>query len=197
MTIRDVFDKYDTDKAKYTNFYDFWLPQIKPKVLLEIGVQTGGSIFAFQDYFPDTEIYGIDFAPIYKAENVFIGDQIDTVFLQSVIDRIGAPDIIIDDGGHYSSQIITSFEFLFPKLNNGGFYIIEDLLTSYPLFDPRYVDHDPTAVGYLKNLIDEINFHGCGAWQSEDYPLEARTNDFQRTIKSLNFGNHIALIQKM
>jgi hypothetical protein len=40
-------------------------------------------------------------------------------------------DIIIDDGGHINSDVISSFEILFPKLNNFGFYIIEDIENSY------------------------------------------------------------------
>jgi hypothetical protein len=45
-------------------------------------------------------------------------------------------DLIIDDGSHYCSQQQESFAWLWPKLRKGGFYIMEDLHTSFlPEFD--------------------------------------------------------------
>jgi hypothetical protein len=38
---------------------------------------------------------------------------------------------VIEDGGHTMRQQITSFEVLFPFLNPGGIYFLEDLLTSW------------------------------------------------------------------
>ena len=39
--------------------------------------------------------------------------------------------IILDDGSHLNELTIKSFELLFPYLNSGGLYIIEDLGNSY------------------------------------------------------------------
>jgi len=39
--------------------------------------------------------------------------------------------LIIDDGSHINSHIITTSNFLFPFLNKGGVYVVEDLKTSY------------------------------------------------------------------
>lgn len=44
---------------------------------------------------------------------------------------MGDVDVVIDDGSHHMSDIQTSFEHLFPKINFGGIYIIEDLHTSF------------------------------------------------------------------
>ena len=52
-------------------------------------------------------------------------------FLTSVVDEIGPLDIIIDDGSHLNEHVIRTFEILFPLLNEGGIYAVEDLQTSY------------------------------------------------------------------
>ena len=57
---------------------------------------------------------------------IFRGDQSDKLFLSKVIKQIGRPSIIIDDGSHKSDDITTSFKYLFPKLKNGGLYVVED-----------------------------------------------------------------------
>jgi hypothetical protein len=108
---------------------------LKPKVLLEIGVLKGASIRAWRDIFPTAKIIGIDIDPAIAAANkdlaIYVGDQLDKVFLDRVIAEIGMPDIIIDDGGHRRSQQIGSFSHLWQYLKSGGIYVIEDLGTSY------------------------------------------------------------------
>lgn len=42
-------------------------------------------------------------------------------------DTGGAFDIIVDDGGHTSKQIFNTFEIMWPHVNRGGLYFIEDL----------------------------------------------------------------------
>ena len=43
----------------------------------------------------------------------------------------GPFDIVIDDGGHFMDDIISSFKTLLPHVRAGGTYIVEDLHTSY------------------------------------------------------------------
>ncbi len=62
---------------------------------------------------------------------VRIGSQDDPAFLRSVIDEMGSPDIILDDGSHVSDHQKISFETLWPLLKVGGLYVIEDLHTAY------------------------------------------------------------------
>ena len=62
------------------------------------------------------------------ADKVFFGDQSNTTFLAEIVSNTGgALDVIIDDGGHQTHLIMTSFEFLWPHLAPGGWYVIEDL----------------------------------------------------------------------
>lgn len=110
--------------------------------VLEIGIGGyddpqggGGSLRMWKTYFPKSNIYGIDiYDKSFHDQNrikTFKGSQIDDVFLNQVLKEIKDIDIIIDDGSHMNEHILHSFEYLFPKLKNNGFYVIEDIQTSY------------------------------------------------------------------
>lgn len=105
--------------------------------ILEIGVSKGGSLKMWREYFGGQAIiYGIDIdASCIEQDGQYgfvrIGDQKDKKFLDRVISEIGDVDIVIDDGSHHMSDIRNSFEHLFPKINFGGIYIVEDLHTSF------------------------------------------------------------------
>lgn len=89
---------------------------------------------------------------------VYIGDQENVRFLNYVEDNEGPFDIIIDDGGHTMKQQINTFYALFPKLNNGGIYVIEDLHTSYWKQFGGGVHRRNTTISLIKKMIDEIHF---------------------------------------
>ena len=120
----------------------------------------------WKDYFGDESlIYGIDINPNCKEaeENgviVFIGDQMDTDFLGQVIENIGPPDIIIDDGGHTMEMQKRSFDYLFPLLSEGGVYICEDLHTSF--WKKNFgggLRNKRTFMEYIKKLADSMHAH--------------------------------------
>ena len=86
-----------------------------------------------------------------------IGSQIDSKFLASVVEEMGGIDVVIDDGSHISQHVIKSFEILYPMLNPGGLYFIEDLHTSYW---PNYgggLRRKNSSIEYLKHLVDYLN----------------------------------------
>lgn len=63
---------------------------------------------------------------------VVTGDQADPKVLKRWIKETGGKfDVIIDDGGHKSDQVINSFNALWPELNPDGNYFIEDLQIAY------------------------------------------------------------------
>src|SRR3990167_166725 len=134
--------------------------QDQPLNLLEIGVAWGGSLFTWQKYFPNSQITGIDNNPDckkFEEDNikVCIGDQADVNFLKEVNEKTGPYNIVIDDGGHMMNQQITSFKTLFPLLKDGGYYVIEDLHTSYW---PAFFDSSENTVKMLKGLIDKLHW---------------------------------------
>ena len=88
------------------------------------------------------------------------GSQVDLPFLDSVLAEHGAPELIIDDGSHINEHIITTLKHLFPRLKEGGYYVIEDTQTSYwPEFggDSQDLHNAPTAMNHFKALVDGLN----------------------------------------
>jgi hypothetical protein len=63
--------------------------------------------------------------------HVRIGSQTDTAFLADLVAEFGAPDIVIDDGGHQQNHIGITLDFLHPKVAKNGVYVVEDLQTAY------------------------------------------------------------------
>ncbi len=96
------------------------------------GYKTGNSLKCWEEYFPNSKIYGIDiFEHLELNENrvqTFVANQNVEKDLQSVIDEIDAPlDIIIDDGSHEGAHQVFSFMFLHKFLSENGIYVIEDV----------------------------------------------------------------------
>ena len=106
-------------------------------VFWEIGVYKGGSLQLWKRYFgPFATIVGIDINPECKnvEENqihVRIGDQSDTLFLQSVLEEFGPPDVVLDDGSHVMEHVCKTWDYMYDKISVNGVYFVEDLHTAY------------------------------------------------------------------
>lgn len=182
--------------SHYLPIYDRVFAQYlgKPISMLEIGVNRGGSLELWRTVFgPHATIVGIDINPEVMARVdppnlVMVGSQDDPEFLRSVIARVGPPDIVLDDGSHVGRHVITSFETIFPLLNDGGIYVIEDLQTSYwPGVFKGGFRRRGTAVEFLKGLVDDVNgrFHGkCSSLLYRD------------RIESIQFFSAMAVVEK-
>ena len=211
-----------TAKIEWHDFaesYSHYFKNIKemPIKLLEIGILNGDSLVLWEKYFPNAEIHGIDTTfdyIIHKFDRAIchLADQSKAEDLLRVVNDSGGNfDIIIDDGGHLPDLQITSFITLFPYLNSGGLYIVEDLHTAYwteyagsgNRENPDASGH--TMVTFLKNLIDEVNFVGAatgrashklknGAYSMEI--VEDRLNEYRRDILSIHFYDSIYFIIK-
>jgi demethylmacrocin O-methyltransferase len=167
---------YGTDKWGrhfYTPHYQQHFAPFRtlPITLLEIGVggwddpRNGGhSLRMWKRYFPKGSIVSLDIQEKSWLEEPRIrihrGSQVDLPFLDSVLAEHGAPELIIDDGSHINEHIITTFKHLFPRLKEGGYYVIEDTQTSYwPEFggDSQDLHNAPTAMNHFKALVDGLN----------------------------------------
>ena len=169
--LNDIGIKFNTDKSSnghnYLRKYQKYLPFSRKDHIriLEIGVFEGASLKTWSEYFYNSEIVGADINPECKSiesDNIKIeiGSQNDQVFIESLFEKYGDFDLVIDDGSHLNSDIIFSFEKIFPRLKSGGIYVVEDACTSYwKEYGGGYLKEN-TAIEYFKNKIDESNFFG-------------------------------------
>ena len=151
--------------AHYFPIYERYLSQFANKTVLvfEIGVFKGGSLQLWQRYLgPYATLVGVDINQDCKRHeglgvHVRIGDQKDEKFLLGLIEEFGIPDIVIDDGSHRMSDILATFNVLYPRLSKSGIYIVEDLHTAYwPEYEGGAKRPD-TFVNLCKNLVDNLN----------------------------------------
>lgn len=185
--MKDLTTYILTNKGKGINK---WLhyPQIYEKhfssfvgkkvLMFEIGIDKGGSLQMWKDYFgPKATIVGIDIVEEYKnykysdsGINVRIGDQADTNFLQKVIDEFGVPDILLDDGGHTMDQMNITFDYVYPMMKSGSIYMIEDTHTCYWEEFGGGIQNSETFTNRSKEFIDLINaYHSRGVVKPNDF----------------------------
>jgi tRNA G46 methylase TrmB len=153
---------YGTDKYEhgYTEIYSRYFDSIRHKKLriLEIGIgggenikYGGNSLKMWAKYFPKSDILGIDLYDKslldYRRIKTYQGNQTDEEFLSQFTNL----DIIIDDGSHINSDVIRSFEILFPRLKVGGYYCIEDTQVSGQ--DEFHNSNFPETKEYFKSLV--------------------------------------------
>lgn len=139
-----------------------------PLRVLEIGVWRGGSLGLWRRYFgPQAVIFGVDIDPASSTFGVTdgqirIGSQVDTAFMNDVVDDMGGVDVIIDDGSHISANVIATLHDLWPRLTDGGIYLVEDLHTSYwPAWGGglRRPDSSMEALKRLADVLHQPYFH--------------------------------------
>jgi precorrin-6B methylase 2 len=117
------------------NFYDeaFKSYQNKENRILEIGIDTGGSIALWSKYFNNSEIIGLDinkerFREEYDSRNFNNVEYIyKDAYTKEISDSLGFFDIIIDDGPHTIESQLKAIELYLPKLNVNGILVIEDI----------------------------------------------------------------------
>jgi len=181
-SLAELTEVHRTDKVAhgYLPHYErhFGPLRGRPLHILEIGIGPGGSLPLWHDYFPQALVLGIDIneKPDYPSPRirVYRGDQADAEFLRRVVEENGGVDIVIDDGSHVSSDVLASFRTLFPLLNEGGLYVIEDIHVSYWTgFGGNFRDLSrggSTAI-FIKNLIDGLNCHWIPGREPADQDL--------------------------
>jgi len=127
-----IFKKHRTDKFsfhRYDRVYEWLLSDFRFRTdirLLEIGVQGGGSLRAWEEYLPYAEIVGLDKNPRaadlrFSRAQVLTGNSANSELLRS----LGQFDIIIDDGDHGPISQMQVFCDLWPSARQ--LYVIEDL----------------------------------------------------------------------
>ncbi len=166
----------------------------RPVFFLEIGCGRGGSLQMWKRYLgPHAQIVGIDINPEAKTFeedqiDVRIGSQSDFVFLQSLLDEFGTPNVVLDDGSHRMSDVVDSFRFLYPRTAPDGVYLVEDLHTAYWDEYGGGLRREGTFIELTKHLIDELN----ADWTRDALP----PSDFTRSTLSMHIYDSIVAFEK-
>ena len=199
----DLADIYGTKTGRrktkwhhYIPVYDRYLCRYRghaPK-MLEIGVFKGGSLDMWRSYLGEGAVlFGVDINEACArfdgiSGSVRIGSQDDPDFLNDVVAEMGGLDIVLDDGSHQMAHIKTSLETLFPQLNDGGIYIIEDLHICYR---PKWgggLDAEGNFYNYLRKMIDDMHYwHHTG---------EVSNHEYARNCTAIHIYESICVIEK-
>jgi hypothetical protein len=151
----------------------------------------------WRDYFAAAQILGIDRNPACKEQewervSVHIGSQVDTKFLDEVTAG-HTIDVIIDDGSHKWAHQIESFVHLWPKLQPGGIYVIEDMHTSQARHAASYGQPpSENAALFFSRLGRLIAANGLGADETPDPVLES----IRKSAVQVIFGPKYCIITK-
>jgi len=191
----ELFDKYGSDKGNlppcpsrghgYGAFYETVLARYSGRRvrLLEIGVcntevcsvcgkvhhgypRQAHSLLAWRDYFPGSDIVGMDWKDCSDIEcegiKIYHGNQESPDDLMRTMEG-GAFDIIIDDGSHFYVHQMYTFALMFPYMKPDGVYIIEDVQvgkkwprTKFVAVDGIVLDNCPHAVGAYVTLLNNM-----------------------------------------
>ena len=141
QTLDAIGLRYGTDKSSqehnYLHFYEeLFSPWRDSAVnIVELGCWTGASLNMFAEYFPRAAVIGVD----QNTERVEVLHESITVVQSDALDRdtVGRllqkhpPTILIDDASHKWSHQTNAFEYYFPYVRPGGWFICEDVHTSF------------------------------------------------------------------
>jgi hypothetical protein len=189
-----ISDKYGCDKTSrhgYHKIYSEILDPISNEIFsfFEIGIDRGKSMNLWRDYLKNAKIYGMDIDQdwIHDRGRVFKGDQNNIADLDKIISQIEKCKVIVDDGSHKPDHQIKTFYHLFANLlDDGGYYIIEDIETSY--WDPKeylygYEIGNLNIIDYFTKLNHLVNFK----YNEYENPLN---------IESIKFASNCIVIKK-
>lgn len=211
-----IFNKHNTDKNmffhNYIRQYKDYLEKFKYKniKILEIGVYNGDSLRAWRELFPNaTHVVGLDIDDSCKVhENinnaiyVDIGNATHKNFIDNIHQKYGSFDLIIDDGSHKNSDIIQTFELLFPLMNNKGLYIVEDTICykSKDHLDNAYPNHIDYFTKYLP-FLNQWRFDSTEGIKDhciDPFKIHKKTqNVFEYSIDKIDFGCSFIALHKL
>lgn len=199
--------------ASYLTYYDQLFAPLRhsPVRMLEIGVQNGGSLETWSQYFAQGQLFvGCDIDPKCgllryddKRINIVVGDANAAETYEKIAAYTPQFDIVIDDGSHRSNDIINSFLRYFPHVSPGGLYVIEDTHCLYWNIYGGGVLNDYGAYAFFKRLVDVLGFE---FWK-DDLSINAYLRTFfdQRAtpgfildgwIDGIEFKNSVITIRK-
>jgi predicted O-methyltransferase YrrM len=189
-----IGQKYDTDKSSqrlnvtnirhchpYTLFYDSLFKHNKNNKLqiAELGILDGASLLMWQEYFPNSNIYGFEyndqfinnFKQKYNNDRITL-TNIDVTNKDSIINSFNnlniKYDIIIEDTTHQFEDQIRVIENAYQYLKPGGVLIIEDIFKSYN--EQNYINRLSPILQHFQEYyfitLDHVNKNSTG-WNND------------------------------
>ena len=205
-----VSDKWQLYLREYDRLFNPYRAQAIS--LLEIGIQNGGSLDIWANYFaPGSTLIGCDINPdcaalVYDNPHIsfILGDANDPAVVRQVLQRAPVFDLIIDDGSHTSSDIVNTFTLYFQHLAEGGMFVAEDLHCSYwaqyegGLYDPY------SSLSFFKRLSDVISHEHWGIERERKAILQGFFGHYGcdideavlATVHSVEFINSLCVVRK-
>lgn len=200
---RSYLDEYD---KLFTPFRSL------PISLLEIGIQNGGSLEIWSQYFPNAQKFvGCDINPdcanlSYLDPRIafVVGDANAEEVKEKVFQHSQSFDLIVDDGSHTSGDIVKAFANYFPALRDGGLFVAEDLHCSYWGEFDGGIYHPHSSINFFKLLADIVNHEHWGLAKTRGDLVAGYKEKFQvnfpenllAEVGSVKFINSICIIEK-
>jgi hypothetical protein len=206
VDIEELFNSHDgREVGKWPHYFfayerHFERFRNEPCLIFEIGVWRGGSLQIWKNYFGSKcKIVGIDIISEtlkFEEQQIYIkiGNQNDKVFLAKLIEEFGAPDIVIDDGSHFSSDIYQTFSFLYPLMSDNGVYMIEDIHTNYVY---SYGKRSKSFIEKSKDLINQLNGHHIHGIRNKIFDRwKGKLTAFTDMTQSITFYDSLVVFDK-
>jgi cephalosporin hydroxylase len=159
-------DKHTTHS--YIDVYEGLFSRIRSSCtnIMEIGVQNGGSIKLWNDYFPNAMIYGLDI-DIHQNRCREPSPRVRFIQADAYTSECASTfetdvfDVVIDDGPHTLDSMCKVVDLYYRIVKPGGYLIIEDVQDMSWI--PIIKEHVPVAASWsvldrriIKNRYDDV-----------------------------------------
>ena len=185
----------------YSKFYDEIFHNIKNNKIniIEIGSFYGNAAAALFFYFKNAKIFGADINPdMFKYRS----ERIETLYVDSsskesiqnkIINLNVSFNIIIEDASHMLKDQIISLFILFPIVQSGGYFIVEELDFPESRKDMRLNQDFPDLKTILDNIVNNKDFKSP---YIDDKSKNYFLNNFEYIKTYRGNMNEIAIIKK-
>ena len=192
----------------YEEFYSQLLGPFRQRKInfLEIGLgcgifleETDQSIKLWRNYLPQANL-SILFESDEKCalelknkvENVFMGDSSDLKLLQSIGQKYGPFDFVVDDEKRHTIKTqINGLDGFWPHLKSKGVYVIEDIFLS------KSQTNEKSSLDLIFKILELFNDIRRNNRNHDDIPIDKYANDIVRDLLSIHCCSHAcAFIKK-
>jgi FkbM family methyltransferase len=162
---------YEKELARYRNL---------PVSIVEIGIDQGGSLILWAEYFANARILGIDLQlrgdcakNCGAYQNIML--SIGNAYMYESIQFYPEMDIFIDDGPHDPDSQVWAVKNLSHRVRPGGLFVIEDV----------------TSIAVANQLLEATPFHLRDYVEIIDLrPKKNRSDDILFVIRIPGIGKH-------